>query len=266
MPIVLITGVSRGLGISAMESALNLGCSVVGIARSKPDERLSTLLKNHQATATFLQGDVCDLALQESAVKTAIEKFGGLDCVLHNAAVLEPLSPTDSASDAEWKRAFDINFHSAVSLTRVALPHLRESAKKHGVPSKLIFVSSGASEHAYYSWGAYCTSKAALHMFAKVLAKEEPGIISASVKPGVCDTAMQGVIRETGAGAMRPEDHASFIGRHERGELNDPNVVGHVLARLAMECPSEFSGEIFNWNDPKLTGLQPAPLSSKNIN
>ncbi|KAJ3342107.1 hypothetical protein HDU93_003323 [Gonapodya sp. JEL0774] len=240
-----------------MEAALKLDCCVVGIARSKPDERLARLLETYKNVSMFVQGDVCDQEVQARAVNAAVGKFGGLDAVLHNAAVLDPLSPIDTSSDVEWKRSFDINFHSAVALTKVALPHLRESTKRRGELAKLIFVSSGAAEHAYYSWGAYCTSKAALHMFAKVVAKEEEGVIvSASVKPGVVDTAMQTTIRTTGSTVMRSQDHASFVARYEKGELNDPDTVGYVLARLSISCPASLSGEIFTWNDATVAEFQ----------
>ena len=76
-----------------------------------------------------------------------------------------------------------------------------------------------------------------------------------ALRPGVVDTAMQVVIRETGAGGMPPEEHARFLRYHRDGELIPPDVVGRATAVLALHAPGEWSGSFLRWNDDQVQAL-----------
>lgn len=123
---------------------------------------------------------------------------------------------------------------------------------------RIVFTSSGASVHAYTSWGAYGSSKAALNSLAQHIAVEEPAIVTVSVGPGRVDTDMQKEVRELGApgSVMTAEDHANFVSVFEQGKLNKPEWPGHVIAKLSLDATPDVNGKYLSWNSPQLAGFR----------
>lgn len=98
MPTILLTGASKGLGLAVLSLLLRSPSlnaqsapSVVTISRSLPAELLA-LQKEFPDRLACVQGDVADKAVSAKAVGTAVERFGGLDSIVLNAGVLDPLS------------------------------------------------------------------------------------------------------------------------------------------------------------------------------
>lgn len=97
MPAILLTGASRGLGLSVVtlllrSPSLNAGRapSVVTISRSLPAE-LQALAAEFPDRLVCIQGDVADKQVSVDAVGKAVKRFGGLEAVILNAGVLDPL-------------------------------------------------------------------------------------------------------------------------------------------------------------------------------
>lgn len=86
--------------------------------------------------------------------------------------------------------SLQINVLSALYLVQPALPHLRKSSAP-GSPSRVIFVSSGASQTGYQAWGMYSLAKAGLNSLARTFAAEErdAGVAFLSIRPGVVDVS-----------------------------------------------------------------------------
>ncbi|KAG0274418.1 hypothetical protein BGZ95_009807 [Linnemannia exigua] len=232
-PTLIVTGASRGIGRAiALLAIQNLGTNVIGVARSKQAlQDLSNHIEN-------------DLQLKDCF--KFVSWGGRLDGLVINAGVLDPIVPIATANLKDWKHNFDVNFFSVITFVQHALPALRNSK------GRVIFVSSGAAVHAYHGWGAYCASKAALNMFGKSLATEEPEVTSISVDPGVVDTEMQAVIRREGAAGMVPTQHSQFVELHASKQLLHPDQPGHVIASLAVKAPLSLSGKFIPWNDDEL--------------
>lgn len=93
---------------------------------------------------SFVQGDLSDESVCQRAIDLAVSKFNRLDGLVLNAAVLDPVKSIADSSVQEWKKLYDVNFFSIVSLLSKSIPHLRG----HG---KVVFVSSGASTKGYVS-------------------------------------------------------------------------------------------------------------------
>ncbi|KAG0359975.1 hypothetical protein BC939DRAFT_397177 [Gamsiella multidivaricata] len=251
-PTLIVTGVSRGIGKSiALLAIQNLGANIVGVARSKDAlEQLSKHIEEDlklKDRFKFIVGDVTAESTTKELISLAKKSWSGrIDGLVLNAGVLEPLGSIASTSVEDWKQAFDINFFSILTLVQHALPALRESK------GRVVFVSSGAANSAYHGWGAYCSSKAALKMFGETLAKEESELTSISVRPGVVDTEMQGVIRSQGGDKMTPTEHSKFLELHSSKSLLHPDEPGYVIAALAVKAPKSLSGKSLSWNDEEL--------------
>lgn len=141
--VFLVTGVSRGIGSAIVEKlcALDTTKVVVGIARSK--DKLDDLKAQYDGKFDYVCGDVSDEATVSSAVEFIESQYKRLDGIIANAGVLEPIENVNNLHASKWKRLFDINFFSVVSLVGYTLPLLKQSN------GNIIFVSSGASTKAY---------------------------------------------------------------------------------------------------------------------
>lgn len=91
-PVVLLTGASKGLGLSTLSLLLSapLSARVVCVSRSLSAE-LSSLAQSHPDNVELVQGDVALRETSKRAVNKAIERWGALDAVVLNAGSLEPL-------------------------------------------------------------------------------------------------------------------------------------------------------------------------------
>lgn len=121
-----------------------------------------------------------------------------------------------------------------------ALPELRKSK------GCVAWVSSGAAMSCYTAWGAYGSSKAALHSLTGHVAVEEPDVTSVSFSPGRVDTDMQRLIREAG-NEMKPSDLQDFKEVFERGDLLKPEVPGHTIARFVVNPQRDLTGKFLKW-------------------
>jgi NAD(P)-dependent dehydrogenase (short-subunit alcohol dehydrogenase family) len=249
-PTVILTGASRGLGAATARQLAQLDAALVLNARS--EQRLAALaheINEQGGRALAVAGDVSQPDVCVRLVDAAIETFGGIDAVINNAAVLEPVATIADGAAEAWRRHIEINILGPYLLIRAALPSLRE---RHG---RVINVSSGAAVSVLAGWSAYCASKAALNQLSRSVALEEPDVASLAVRPGKVDTDMQAVLRQAGATGMAQADHQRFVKHFEKGELEPPERPAAALAVLALAAPHDWSGQFINWDDPQVQML-----------
>ncbi|OAL00719.1 NAD(P)-binding protein [Phaeosphaeriaceae sp. SRC1lsM3a] len=250
--VIILTGASRGIGLTTAHYLLSHSHKLVLIARTH-----SALDQLHYQYGServeVLAGDVADPSIATKAVGLALERWGRLDAVVVNHGTLDPVKKVSEGSVEEWRKAFDVNVFSAVGLIQASLPSLRTTS------GRIILVSSGASISAYQGWGAYGAGKAVLNHLALTLSVEEPDVVTISVRPGVVDTEMQREIREVHHERMSDKDRVKFAGLKTDGGLLRPEQPGHVIAKLAAargEDVKGLSGRFLNWNDESLGSYQ----------
>ena len=225
---MIITGVSSGIGRAISAEALRLGWYVEGIGRNAP-----ALLTEHPR-GSFTTCDLSDRTAL-SGLRLAEDQSCELTVLVNNAGTLGPVKPGKNASWEEIDHCITLNTSSAMLLSAKFLAET--SGEK-----QLYFTGSGAAEFAIEGWSAYCASKAAVHMYASVLAKEHPELRIHAFRPGKVNTPMQAEIRAT-----TEEDFpgvAHFVEEYESGSLVLPETVAtsllHVIDRKD-EIPVIFS-------------------------
>ena len=247
---IIITGASRGLGAAAAKIAAQQGANVVLNARS--EDKLTQIVQQITQAggeALAVAGDVSQLETCQRIVAKTIEHFGGIDGLINNAGVIDPIMPLAKSDPVAWQQNFAINILGPLMLTQAALPYLRASK------GRVINISSGAAISAIPGWSAYCATKGALNQFNRSLAVEEPDITAIALRPGIIDTDMQAQIRRDGATGMPNQAHQRFVGFHTAGKLQPPEVPGRALVALALHAPHEWSGEFISWDEERVQAL-----------
>lgn len=183
MPVAIITGASRGLGLALAHGLSDAGWSLVLDARGAED--LRTAADQLDGPVRAIPGDITDAGHQAELVAAA-EELGGLDLLVNNAGVLGP-SPLPPLADFPLDRlreVYEVNVLAQLGLTQQALPTLlaRDGA--------VVFVTSDAAVEPYPGWGGYGSAKAALEQIGKVLAVEAPALRVWVVDPGDLRTNM----------------------------------------------------------------------------
>lgn len=283
-PVVYVVGGSRGLGLEIVRLLLSgtqkfQACNVVSLSRSVPDD-LKETEKQSGGALVAVQGDATKSADNEKAVQTAVKHWSRLDAVILNAGIMDVKRIADQVgaesrrssqqTPEEFADVLNVNTVSLIATLRAATPELRKTK------GRAVFVSSGASSGNYAGWSSYkyvaardaadpSASKAALNALVRTYAKEEKDIASFAIRPGVVDTDMQGLIRQTEG--MDPDAHQKFVSMYKNGELLPSRKPGFVLAALAVngtrENPKMEDGEgagsigaYLSWDSPALAAFR----------
>jgi NAD(P)-dependent dehydrogenase (short-subunit alcohol dehydrogenase family) len=180
MPVGIVTGASRGLGLALTRALDERGWRVVVDARGADELAEAT---EGLRGVTAIAGDVADADHRRALVEAAGDE---IDLVVNNASLLGP-SPQPALADYpldELRRVYEANVLGPLALLQLALPRLREGAA-------ILDITSDAGVEAYEGWGGYGSSKAALEQITAVLAEEHPGLRVYRVDPGDMRTQMQ---------------------------------------------------------------------------
>ena len=256
------------------------------IVQARTKAPLDELKAEYPKQVAVLAGDASDFAISQQLANLAIEEFGQIDGLVFNHAVFDPATRLENAKAEDWRRHFDVNLFSAISLVRtVQTPSSSTSSRARPqcqatIPALrkskgcIILTSTGAATRAVNAWGAYGASKAALVHLGTTLALEEPDICTLSIAPGAVDTEMQRELREVHSTVMAEVDKTFFHNIHKEGKLLKPEQPGNVFARIVLSPPFELSGKMMRydiypshldvnvyshcvrWNDEKLEPFQ----------
>ncbi|MDG1069267.1 MAG: SDR family oxidoreductase [Sulfitobacter sp.] len=190
---VMITGASRGIGAEAARVFANAGANVVLLARSQDD--IAAIAGEIGERAIAIPCNVARYSEMSSAVATTLQVFGGLDVLINNAGIVDPISHLGDADPDAWGHLIDINVKGVFNGIHAALPALKE-----GGGGSVLTISSGAAHNAIEAWSAYCASKAAVNMLNRSLHLEEAGngIRAIGLSPGTVATEMQRKIKASG--------------------------------------------------------------------
>lgn len=109
----LILTLVTGIGAAIAEFLLTNSHNVVLIART--EQPLEDLRKRYPEQVVVLAGDLGDVSLAQKAVDSALKVFGGLDGLIINHGMMDPMTKIETSDIEEWKKLFDVNFFSAVA-------------------------------------------------------------------------------------------------------------------------------------------------------
>jgi 3-oxoacyl-[acyl-carrier protein] reductase/pteridine reductase len=176
----LVTGGARRIG-RAIALALAGAGADVAITYLKSRADASETLEEIKSLGCRALAVECDVRSEDSvhsAIHAVTEIFGRLDVVVNNAAVFESAA-LETMSLEQWDVVFETNARGPFLVAREALPHLRN------VQGRIVNIGSLGGIHAWAGHAHYCSSKAAVHMLTKAMAKAfAPEVSVNCVAPG----------------------------------------------------------------------------------
>lgn len=229
--VAVVTGASRGLGAALALRFADEGAELAICARSAAAlERVAAGVGERGRSCLASALDVRDFAAVRSFVERTLERFGRVDALVVNAALLGPRRPLASYPVDAWDEVIDVNVNGAFHAVRAFLPALQRAGG-----GSILLVSSGVGSRARPNWGAYGVSKFAVEGLGHALAAEleGTGVRSNIVNPGRIRTAMR-------AAAYPDEDP---------GSLPAPSDVADVFVFLASDAARHVNGRRFEAGD-----------------
>lgn len=207
--VVLITGGALRLGRATALALAEAGADVAITFRNSAREAQHTIIDagSFGSRAVALRCDITDEKSVRAAIKETARELGGLDILVNNAANYETVE-FDQLTLKQWDAIFASNTRGPFLVSREALKYLR---LRRG---RIINMGSLGGLRPWASHAHYCSSKAAVHMLTKVMAKAlAPEIAVNCVAPGMIDLG-----EKAAAGFMKKMARQTPMRRNGRGE------------------------------------------------
>jgi NAD(P)-dependent dehydrogenase (short-subunit alcohol dehydrogenase family) len=228
----LVTGGANGIGKACAEVLAGAGAKII-IADMKADAG--------QAVASALGGsfyplDVTDKAEVEALAAKLHKGHGALDILINNAGIVQN-GPSETVSEADWRRVIDVNLHGVFFCAQAFGRDM--VAKGRG---SIVSISSICGTVPVYpqAQAAYNASKAAVNLLTKSLAVEwaQKGVRVNAVAPGYTATEL------TLAGRSKPEWFETWMRMTPMGRLGEPHEIANAVLFLASDAASYITGTV----------------------
>ena len=219
--IALVTGASRGIGAATAEAFASNGAHVILVARTATAlEEVEERIHEAGGAATIAPLDLTDGESIGKLAGAVAERWGKLDVLVLNAAILGSLTPVQDIDPKEYSRLLSLNLLANQALIAAFDPLLRKAERADVVA---LTSSVGAEPRAF--WGAYGSSKAALETLLGAYADE---------------TAHTGRIRVSivDPGATRTRIRALAFPGEDPDSLKGPEVVGEAIVERLLSDAS----------------------------
>jgi len=224
--IALITGATRGIGAAVAKRFAAEGAHVILVGRTQGAlEELDDEIGDAGGVATLVPLDLRKFDDIDRLGLGLHERFGKLDILVGNAAILPQLTPTAQFDPQVWQEILDVNLTANARLIRSLDPLLRRADA-----GRAVFTTCEAGREAGAYWNAYAASKAGLEALVRSYAAEIAG------------TAMRANLVDPGPVHTRLRNNA-FPGENKDALRKPEDVTAPFLAAASPDCAR--NGEIF---------------------
>ena len=182
--LIVITGVSRGLGQAMTEGFIQLEHTVLGCARSQA--AVEKLNQKFGSPHKFTALDVANEEQVQTWAKQLLSDYGAPDLLINNAAIINDLAPLWQIPSEDFSHLIDVNIKGVANVIRHFVPAMIE--KGSGI---IVNLSSGWGRSTSAQVSSYCASKWAIEGLTGSLAQELPdGMAAIPLSPGIIHTEM----------------------------------------------------------------------------
>lgn len=230
--VVIITGGGRGLGRTYAHRLAAEGAKIV-IAEIHWEnaQKVAEEIMARESEALAIRTDVADEESVRRMTEQTVERFGGIDVLVNNAA-LQMVKRWDQWTIEEWDSILSVNVKGIYFCVRAVVPYMKERGK-----GKIINIASAVFFHGQPMCLPYATSKAAVIGMTRSLARElgEYHITVNAVAPGLTATER---VRE-----LFPEGMDFLVPFQSIKRQEQPEDVAGTIAFLASDDADFITGQ-----------------------
>lgn len=233
--IAVVTASTDGIGFSIAQNLARHGAKVM--ISSRKEANVAKAVAELESEGLEVAGRVCHVGKagdRESLLSNTVDRFGGLDILVSNAAVNPYFGPTLGCPEEAWDKIFDVNIKSAFLLFKSCVPLFE--ARGGG---SAVFVSSIGGFVPIPALGPYSVSKTALFGLTKALASEvaQDNIRVNCIAPGIVKTKFASALTDNDDIAEKVLENVPL------NRFAKPDEMGGVVSFLVSDEASYVTGE-----------------------
>lgn len=235
--VAIITGSSKGIGMSIAQGLAENGAKVV--VSSRKQEAVDEVAEGFKAMGLKAIGIKChigDTEERKSLIAKTIEKYGRIDILVNNAAINPFYGPLEGADEKIFDKIMEVNVKAPWVLSNLTLPYMQEQGG-----GSIINISSVEGIHPGFGLGLYSATKAALIMLTKNQAKEwgRYGVRANVLCPGLIKTQF--------SQALWTDEKlvAKLTKNLPSGRVGTPEEMAGIVMLLASDAGAYMTGGVY---------------------
>ena len=243
--VAIVTGASKGIGLSIARGLAEYGAKVVISSRSQ--ESLDLVAKELSVDGLKVFPFAChvgDENQRKDLVKKTIDIYGRIDILVNNAAINPVHDSIEKMSSEVYDKILNVNLKAAFDLSNLCFPYL-----KKGKQGAIINIASVEGLKPSFGLGLYSITKAALIMLTQVQAKEwgKYGIRSNAICPGLIKTKFSSALWQNEKLKKQIEKHLPA------GRVAEPIEMSGLAVYLSSSAGSYTTGGIYTADGGHMT-------------
>lgn len=235
--VALVTGASKGIGEAIARGLAQAGAKVLVSSRKlEAVESVASALQAEGLEASAAQAHMGQMAEARGLVDTCVERYGGVDIIVNNAATNPVFGPLINCDEAVFDKIMGVNVQGPLELCKHALGVM----KKRGGGS-VINIASVGGLHPEQMLGLYSVSKAALISLTKVMAKEwgGMGVRANAICPGLIKTKFSQALWQNDAMVKQ------MLAMAPIKRIGEPDDIAGLALFLASEASAYCTGGVY---------------------
>ena len=238
--VALVTGASRGIG-KAIAATMSASGAKVMLTSRKLDALQAAAAEmvgeTPGAEVEVFAANAGDIASAGACVRATIERFGGLDILVNNAATNPYYGPTLGVDEARFDKTFGVNLRGPLFWCQAAWEQAMQAQSLDGRPGVMINIASVGGIRAEGGLGVYNLTKAALIHLTRQLAGELGPTRVVGIAPGLVQTDFAAYLVENFGERLAAQLPLQRLG--------DPQDIANLAVFLASDAASWITGETY---------------------